>query len=117
VEEVGRILLLVVGRHMHDSDSRLVEVLRALWPRAVGKGIAQHSRPVSFVSGILTLVTPCDAWAAQLGQMGEEVRAAINGFLGKPLVKKVRVRHVPSLVPRSDESSYGSDRTRRALRR
>jgi Dna[CI] antecedent, DciA len=104
VEEVGRILPLVVGRHMQDADSRLVQVLGALWPRAVGKSIAQHSRPVSFVSGTLTLATTCPSWAAQLGRMGEEVRATINGFLGRPLVRSVRVRHTPNLVLHSDKS-------------
>jgi hypothetical protein len=108
VEEVGRILRLVVGRHMHDADSRLVQVLGALWPRAVGKGIAQHSRPVSFVSGELTLATACPSWAVQLGQMREDVRAAINSFLGRPLVRKVRVRHMPSLVLQGDTSRAGT---------
>ena len=97
MEEVGRILPSVVGRHMHD-DLRLVQVLSALWPRAVGKGIAQHSLPVSFVSGTLTLATACPSWATQLGRMREEVRAGINGFLGRRLVRKLRVRHTPSLV-------------------
>jgi hypothetical protein len=98
VEEVGRILPSVVGRHMQGIGPRLVQVLSALWPRAVGKGIAEHSRPVSFLSGTLTLATACPSWATQLGQMREEVRAGINGFLGQPLVRNVRVRHTPSLV-------------------
>jgi predicted nucleic acid-binding Zn ribbon protein len=109
VEEVGRILLSVVNRYTHDSDPRLVQVLSALWPRAVGRGIAEHSRPVSLASGTLTLVTACPAWTVQLGQMREDVRAAINGFLGKPLVRKVRVRHMPSLALQGEKPSYGSD--------
>jgi len=104
VQEVGRILPSVVGRHMHDRDSRLLQVLSALWPLAVGKGIAQHSLPVSFVSGTLTLATACPSWAAQLGQMREEVRAGINSFLGRPLVRTLRVRHTPNLVLDSGES-------------
>jgi hypothetical protein len=108
VEEVGRILPLVVGRHMHDADSRLLQVLSALWSRAVGKSIAQHSRPVSFTSGTLTLATGCPSWAEQLGQMREEVRAAINGFLGRYLVRRVRVRHTPGLAPQSDKSNVGT---------
>lgn len=112
MEEVGRILPSVVGRHMQGGDSRLVEVLSALWPRAVGKGIAQHSRPVSFVSGTLTLATACPSWAAQLGQMREEVRAGINGFLGRPLVKKLRVRHTPSLVLETGNSRLETGNSR-----
>ena len=108
MEEVGRLLPSLVGRHMQGADSRLVQVLSAFWPRAVGKGIAEHSLPVSFVSGTLTLATECPSWAAQLGQMREEVRAGINGFLGRRLVRKVKVRHKPSLVPNGDQSKAGT---------
>jgi hypothetical protein len=107
MEEVGRLLPLAVNRHMHDGDSRLLQVLSALWPRAVGKGIAQNSRPVSFVSGRLTMATACPSWAAQLSQMREEVRAAINGFLGKPLVKQIQIRHMPSLVLQTETPGVG----------
>ena len=108
MEEVGRLLPSVVGRHMHGADARLVQVLSALWPRAVGERIAEHSLPVSFVSGTLTLATACPSWAVQLGQMREEVRAGINGFLGRRLVRKVKVRHTPSLVQESDQSKAGT---------
>ena len=108
MEEVGRLLPSVVGRHMQVADSCLVQVLSALWPRAVGKRIAEHSLPVSFVSGTLTLATACPSWAAQLGQMREEVRAGINGFLGRRLVRKVKVRHTPSLVRKSAQSRAGT---------
>ncbi len=98
MEEVGKILPSILSRHMHRGDSRLVGVLTALWARAVGKGIAQHSRPVTFVSGTLTLATACPSWAAQLGLMSEELRAEINSFLGRPVVRKLRVRYMPGLV-------------------
>ena len=105
MEEVGRILPSVVGRHVHDADVCLVQVLNALWSRAVGKEIAQYSRPVSVASRTLTVATACPSWAAQLGQMREELRATINGFLGRPLVRDVWVRHTPSLVLDSEKSN------------
>lgn len=98
MEEIGKILPTVVGRQMGRGDSRLVEMLTPLWARAVGKGIAQNCRPMSFVSGTLTVATGCSCWAAQLRQMSEEVRAGVNSFLGKPLVKKLRVRQVTNLT-------------------
>lgn len=98
MEEVGRILPSIFGGHLRRGDSRLVEILTPLWSRAVGKGIAQHSRPVTFVAGTLTLAVSCSSWASQLGQMSEEVRAGINSFLGRPVVRKLRMLHVPSLV-------------------
>jgi hypothetical protein len=105
MEEVGRIIPCLIGTHLRGGDSRLVEILTSLWPRAVGKGIAQHSRPVTFVSGTLTMAASCSSWASQLGQMSEELRAEINSFLGRPVVKKLRVLHVPSLVLENGNST------------
>ncbi len=98
MEEVGKILPSILSRHLHRGNLRLVEVLTALWSPAVGKGIAQHTKPVAFVSGTLTLATACPSWAAQLGLMSEELRAEINSFLGRAVVRKLRVCHLPSLV-------------------
>jgi hypothetical protein len=40
--------------------------------------------------------------------MSEEVRAGINGFLGRRVVKKVRVRHTPNLVLGTDPRKMGT---------
>ena len=109
LEEVGKILPFVIGKNL--QGSRLAEVLRALWPRAVGKEIARHSRPISFVSGMLTLATACPSWAAQLSQMSEELRAGINSFLGKPVVRKLRVRHAPGLILETANGKLESGRS------
>lgn len=94
MEEIGKILPAVLKRQVRRSAPPLIEILAPLWPRVVGKGIAQQSRPVTFVEGTLTLATSCLSWTAQLRQMSEEIRAEINHFLGGPVVKKLRVRHV-----------------------
>lgn len=74
-----------------------MEILAPLWPRVAGKHMAQHSRPVAFGAGTLTLATSCSSWAAQLRLMAEEIRAEINSFLGCPVVKKLRVQYVSRL--------------------
>ncbi len=109
MEEVGKILPAVFKRRVHLGEQTLVEVLAPLWPRVAGKPIAQHSRPVAFEAGTLTLVTDCPSWAAQLRLMAEEIRAEINSFLGRPIVKKLRVRRgatleSPKLAARQQES-------------
>ena len=94
VEEIGKILPAVFMRQVRRNEPMLIEILAPLWPRVVGKGIAQQSRPTAFEAGTLTLVTSCPSWAAQLRQMSEEVRAQINNCLGSAVVKKLRVRLV-----------------------
>ncbi len=68
-----------------------------MWSRAVGRAMAQHSRPVSFEFGTLTLHTDCPTWGRQLRQMTEEIRAKVNGFLGQAIVKRLRIKTVPHL--------------------
>jgi hypothetical protein len=46
---------------------------------------------VAFTAGTLTVATSVPPWAVQLRSMSEEIRAAVNDFLGGPVVKKLRV--------------------------
>lgn len=93
MEEIAKIFPAVF-RQRFRSGPQLAELLASLWPRIVGQAMAQQSRPVRFAEGTLTLTTHCLAWAAQLRQMQEEIRAAINAFLGGSVVKKLRVEHI-----------------------
>jgi len=97
LEEIGKILPAVFKAQVRRADPVLLEILVPLWPRVVGKGIAQHARPVAFAAGTLTLATACPTWAAQLRHMAEEIRAQINNYLGSPIVKKLRVQHMPQM--------------------
>jgi len=94
VEEVGKILPVVLRRQVRRNEAMLVEVLAPLWPCVVGKGIAQQSRPAAFAAGTLTLATSCPSWAAQLRQMSDQVCARVNNYLGATVVKKLRVELV-----------------------
>jgi len=99
VDEIGKILPSWFRKQMRRTDPHLLDILIPLWPRITGKTMAQHSQPALFASGMLTVTTDCATWGAQLRQMTEEIRAEINGFLGQPVVKKLRIKTVavPSL--------------------
>src|SRR5205814_2803666 len=56
-----------------------------------------HSKLLAFEAGTLTLGTSCPSWAGELRPMADELRAAINVFLGCSLVKRVHVRFLGSL--------------------
>ena len=96
MEEIGKILPAVFKRHLRQSEPVLVELLRPLWPRLVGRAIARQSWPASFEAGTLHVATSCPTWATQLRQLAEEIRAEINGHLGGPVVKRLRVRCEPT---------------------
>lgn len=99
VEEIGKSLPVVFKRHLRRTEPQLAEILAPLWVRVAGKAIADHSRPVAFSSGALTLETTCATWAGQLQQMQAQIAEAVNAFLGAPVVKELRVRVVQNLPP------------------
>ena len=98
MDEVAKVLPSLFRKQIRRPEPHLVDILLPLWPRITGKNMAQHSRPAFFVSGVLTLNTDCATWAKQLRYMAEEIRAGVNGFLGQPVVKKLRIQTVPQPV-------------------
>jgi len=97
VQEIGRLLPSVIKKQVRQAEPLWIEVLQALWPRMVGKGIARQCQPTSFASGTLTVCTDSRTWATQLRYLAEEIRAEINGCLAQSLVKKLRIKLVPQL--------------------
>ena len=92
MEEIGKILPIVFKPQLSRLEPPVVEVLVPLWSRVAGKALASQCRPVAFSAGTLTLAADSAEWAEPLQQMAEEIRAAVNNFLGKPVVKRLRIR-------------------------
>jgi len=97
VEDIGRILPVILKSQIRRLNPPVVEILAPLWRRVAGQAMARNSRPVAFHAGTLTLACDCTSWSTQLQQMAEEIRAEINSFLGAPVVKKLQVRFVGRL--------------------
>lgn len=93
MEEVGNILPQVFKKKLLSGSAPVLDVLLPLWPRAVGKLIAQNCRPAAFAGGTLTVAASSPSWAVQLRQISEKVRGQINYFMGGPVVKKLRILH------------------------
>lgn len=94
MDEVAKILPSLFRKQMRRDEPYLLEILLPFWPRIAGKAIAQHCQPAYFSGGVLTLNADCATWGTQLRQMAEEFRARINGYLGQPVVKKLRIKTV-----------------------
>ncbi len=91
MEEIGKILSKVLEPQFSRTEPPVIEVLAPLWARVAGQALAKECRPVAFSLGTLTLVTDDPAWAEPLQQMAEEIRVHVNIFLGKPVVKHLRI--------------------------
>ena len=96
MEEVGKLLPRIFKKQIRRENTQLIEILGPLWPRAAGKGIAENSKPIAFITGTLTLETTCPTWATQLRQMEQQLCVEINNFLGCAVVKKLEVRILPN---------------------
>lgn len=91
MQGIASVLPTVLKGCVQRGQPRIVEILGPFWLRIVGKAIAAQSAPVAFAAGTLTVATSVPPWAVQLRGMSEEIRAAVNDFLGGPVVKKLRI--------------------------
>ena len=103
MEEIGKILPKVLQPQFSRLEPPVVEILSPLWTRVAGPALAKECRPVAFSMGALTLATQDPDWAKPLRQMSEEIRAHINNFLGRPVVKRIRIlsAHKPERYDRA----------------
>lgn len=92
MDEIGKVLPALFKKQIGRSEPHLLEILIPLWPRIVGKIMAEHSQPAAFAFGMLTLNTDGATWAVQLRHMTEEIRGGVNNFLGRAVVKKLRIK-------------------------
>lgn len=91
MEEIGKILPKVLETELSRLDPPVIEVLAPLWSRVAGKPLAKECRPVAFSGGTLTLATKDADWAEPLRQMAEEIRTHVNNFLGRPVVRHLKI--------------------------
>jgi len=98
MEEIGKILPKILKSQLSRLEPPVVEVLAPLWSRVAGKVLAKQCRPTSFSAGTLTLSAIDADWAEPLRQMGEDIRAHVNNFLGGPVVKQLRIVCVHKLA-------------------
>ncbi len=96
MEELGNIMPQVFKARGLGGRPPLLPVLVPLWPRVVGKLIAREAQPVAFGEGVLTIAASSTCWVTQLRSLSEEIRRQINGFLGGPVVKELRLRRQKS---------------------
>jgi predicted nucleic acid-binding Zn ribbon protein len=69
----------------------LAEVQRA-WPEAAGSRFTPHSEPVGERDGVVIVACSEAVWAQELDLMSELVVQRLNSALGRPAVRRLRVR-------------------------
>ncbi len=111
MKELGELWPQLFKDRVLGGEAPVLLIVTPLWPRIVGKPIAREVQPVAFCNGVLTLEAPSESWVIQLRSMSEQVRSRVNGFLGGPLVKDLRVRrrYARGTQAKSDSEDSGPD--------
>lgn len=63
-----------------------------LWAKAVGPGIARHSRPASIRGRRLTVIVDSSAWMQQLSMLKPEIIAKVNDRLGPDGIEGITLK-------------------------
>lgn len=80
---------LVAGRGWQ-SDVKVGSVM-GRWPQVVGSDVAEHSEPVTFDEGVLTVRASSTAWATQLRLMASTILGRLSAEVGEGVVEELRV--------------------------
>lgn len=90
-QALGSVLGQVSSRRGWQKRISLSTVLQG-WAGLVGDDNAQHSKPVLFEDGVLTVVCDSTAWATGMRYAASKLVARLNAELGDQTVKRVDVR-------------------------
>ncbi len=91
---LGEALLDVARAIGMEGPLKALEILR-IWPRAVGRTVAEHARPVGLQGGTLVVHVTDSAWLHRLSMARRDVIRDVNDHLEEPTVKAVRLRIGP----------------------
>ena len=81
-----------ITRHMGAPKASVMTTVFAGWDELVGRELADHARPESLRSGVLTIVADDPAWAAQLRFLAADIVARVAAATGPSEVVDVRVK-------------------------
>lgn len=80
-----------LARMGHRTRARHLQLV-GVWPRVVGEMVAEHTNPVTFYRGRLSVETDSPAMGHQLHLQRQEIMEALNRELGQDLVIDIRFR-------------------------
>ena len=73
------------------QDQSAVAVLMSEWQQIVGRDIAEHVVPVSFLDGELILQAESTTWATQVRLLLPDLHRAVDARVGAGVVTRIRI--------------------------
>lgn len=81
-----------VARRLGAPPPSALAAVFGAWERTVGEQVAAHSRPVSLVDGVLTVVVDQPGWATQLRYLSATLLERLGEVAGEGVVTRLDVR-------------------------
>ncbi|MBI4456194.1 MAG: DUF721 domain-containing protein [Acidobacteria bacterium] len=79
-----------LARDFCDQPVLVEIILKGQWQALLGKRISSNSLPVAFRDGVLQVAASDERWLAELSRLSEDIRARLNKFFGKEVVKSIQ---------------------------
>jgi predicted nucleic acid-binding Zn ribbon protein len=97
-----------VSRELVSDD----DIVRAVWPTAVGKTIADHTSRLKLVRKNLVVEVEDATWQRQLHGLSRQIVARIQKLTGSDAVQEIEFRiGIPRREPQRAETREPADRT------
>jgi predicted nucleic acid-binding Zn ribbon protein len=74
------------------APATVLAAVQRAWADAAGPAFARVSEPVSERDGVVVVACSAAVWAQELDLMSEAVTERLNAALGRPAVRRLRVR-------------------------
>lgn len=95
MERASRLLSTLGLKSVEKAGVRSYHLAPGAWAGAVGRGIAQHTKPTWFENGKLTIEVEDAVWQAQLTSLRGQILAKLEQIAGKGMIQTLEFRVIP----------------------
>ena len=85
---INKVLTKAMRAYRREDDTELTKVW-ALWDQAVGKLIAENTRPAAFKGKLLIVHAADSTWIHHLQFLKKDIITSVNTAFGKELVENI----------------------------
>lgn len=90
-EKIGATL----ERFLHQMGAppaRTLTSLESMWPKIVGPALAERTRPIEVIDGVLVIGCDDGSWGSQIGWMDSQIRQRFADTFDGAQIRRIQVR-------------------------
>ncbi len=78
--------------NMGAPPTRTLTSLESLWPQIVGPGLADWTRPIEMLDGVLVIGCESSSWASQISWMEAQIKERFEQEFDGVKIRRVQLR-------------------------